>query len=115
MEIDNGKKTFIAYQNISHISDVCYATNYDSYDVLTRRFVEDNVEKFVYFRIYLVDSRNYFLITCEDYKRSFPRIDKNGKQISFFRFVYLSLFKNYMLDGCSKEAIEWLDGTKDIE
>lgn len=115
LEIDNGKKTFIAYQNISHISDVYYTTNYDSYDVLTRSFVEDNVEKFVYFKIHVVCSRNYFLITCKDYKRSFPRIDKNGKQISFFKFIYLSLFKNYMQDGCSNEAREWLDSTKDIE
>lgn len=115
LEIDNGKKTFIAYQNISHISDVYYTTNYDSYDVLTRRFVKDNVEKFVYFKIYIVGSENYFLITCEDYKRSFPRIDKKGKQISFFRFIYLSLFKDYMSDGCSKEAREWLAGTQDIE
>lgn len=115
LEIDNGKKTFIAYQTISHISDVCYKPNYDLYDVLSARFIGDNVEKIVYFKIHIDGSNKYFIITCEDYKRSFPRISKSDKKIGFLKFLYLTICKDYMRDGCSDEAREWLESSKDID
>lgn len=108
-------KKFIPYNSISYIEDVYTSKNYSgNYDVFLGRWTGENVSKYVAFDVHLIGDKQTIAIHLDDYIRNFPRISDEIKKMNLFKFLFLSCLKDFMKDGCSKEALSWLKDKNNV-
>jgi hypothetical protein len=103
--IKKNKKTFIPFHSILKISDVYVDIDDSNYDCFSRTYYAENVSKYAYFNIHLLDG-SVIEIVLDNAHKSFRRYEfKSVKDKSWIKKLFSF---NLNSEGCDKEAEAWL-------
>lgn len=103
--LTNNEKYFIAYQAIVKIKDVEISVNYnkDNYNLLYNYHIGENVSKYAYFQIDLINGEK-LIITLDSSCKYFRTIDKNIVGCKYLIMLLFGKLKN----GIDDEARKWI-------
>lgn len=96
---------FIAYQAISVINEIQIDLLYGKYySIESRSFIENQVGKYCYFIIWLIDGRN-ITVSFKSGERYFRRLGEESKHRSFIQKIIKGPFES----GLDEESFKWLN------